>query len=545
MRMNRERCSVIILTIRSAIQVRLLIDSASMRRQSCPQQSGLGPVFQYIQVQGLAPAPRCPTLHQLLGLSSQRPSLLFELLLVRRLRLPQTPPGYSMDQTYTVPADSARELYALTADAGGALAHIRYNYAPTIATQAAEALLMSVFFGLYTILAVISIYLLCRKRLRSRTKLMMLLVITAIYCSTTIYWVVVLNETFRQFKLLVDFSDAGAARADQMFAIYRDVFPDTYPGEIGQLSSDPSRQYPFEDAWRHPLQDCAGTAVITLNVVLGDAIVWWRAWVLWSNSRSVRLLCVVLLLGTTSTAVVVTTHGCSPPDLNGADSVILGENPNVSSGADVKLTMGTLFTGDKWGLPPTILSLVTNVTATGLIAYKAWMHRKLVGSHLRTGSTRTRVESVLALLVESGIVYCVLWVFVVVYQTGSIAEQADNGIPGVVSRYVYGFHYVLEGCLIPLIGMYPTLIILLVTLNKSHCATNFTYTAKLSPGSPVFASPSEVLSTHFELSTLTTLSLTGSDLESGSERTRCISDLERGRRPDSSRTIVAGGRCDS
>ena len=52
--------------------------------------------------------------------------------------------------------------------------------------------------------------------------------------------------------------------------------------------------------------------------------------------------------------------------MSGSNGITLNEHH------DDFLAASTLFTGDEWGIPPTVLSLVTNVTATGLIAYKAW-----------------------------------------------------------------------------------------------------------------------------------------------------------------------------
>ena len=72
--------------------------------------------------------------------------------------------------------------------------------------------------------------------------------------------------------------------------------------------------------------------------------------------------------------------------------------------------------------------LGTNVLSTSLIAWKAWYvvcvlvcimtantlipreYRRTVGAQLRKGSPSERVEKVLGLLIESGFVYCLLWV---------------------------------------------------------------------------------------------------------------------------------------
>src|SRR6266404_923505 len=72
--------------------------------------------------------------------------------------------------------------------------------------------------------------------------------------------------------------------------------------------------------------------------------------------------------------------------------------------------------------------LGTNILSTSLIAWKAWCvgssclfpsaflttfpreYRRTVSAHLSKGSPSVRAEKVLALLIESGLVYCVLWV---------------------------------------------------------------------------------------------------------------------------------------
>ncbi|RDX41689.1 hypothetical protein OH76DRAFT_1364096, partial [Lentinus brumalis] len=111
---------------------------------------------------------------------------------------------------------------------------------------------------------------------------------------------------------------------------------------------------------------------------IGDAIVWWRAWVLWKDHRLVLCTWVILLLATMNTSEVS--------------------------------TIGSLFGADGWGIAAAMLSLLTNMVATLLIAYRAWEHRVLIMSHLKGCSTRSQVERTLALLVESGVLYCALWV---------------------------------------------------------------------------------------------------------------------------------------
>ncbi|KAI0739950.1 hypothetical protein C8Q80DRAFT_1124230 [Daedaleopsis nitida] len=101
------------------------------------------------------------------------------------------------------------------------------------------------------------------------------------------------------------------------------------------------------------------------------------------------------------------------------------------------------------------------MVATALIWIKAWEHRKFIAD-VNLGRT-SRVERALALLIESGSVYCILWMLVVIYQV--IWQIYGDAIYPTFNSAV---EYFLKGCLIPLVGIYPTAIILLVALDKSH-----------------------------------------------------------------------------
>ena len=35
-------------------------------------------------------------------------------------------------------------------------------------------------------------------------------------------------------------------------------------------------------------------------MIVGDAIVWWRAWIIWKHQQGVKVLCIVLILATLS-----------------------------------------------------------------------------------------------------------------------------------------------------------------------------------------------------------------------------------------------------
>ncbi|TFK82048.1 hypothetical protein K466DRAFT_438072, partial [Polyporus arcularius HHB13444] len=114
-------------------------------------------------------------------------------------------------------------------------------------------------------------------------------------------------------------------------------------------------------------------------------IVWWRAWVLWPDNRVVRWVCVTII-------------------------VLTGGSQTFVPSPITTLEYRTIFGGSVYGIAAGLFSLLTNVAATALIAYRAWMHRRLIMSYLKGCSPRTQVERTLALLVESGVLYSALWV---------------------------------------------------------------------------------------------------------------------------------------
>ncbi|KAI0690131.1 hypothetical protein C8T65DRAFT_745924 [Cerioporus squamosus] len=195
------------------------------------------------------------------------------------------------------------------------------------------------------------------------------------------------------------------------------------------------------------INKCIGTVALTVNVVIGDSVVWWRAWVLWPGSWAIRSVCIIMMLLTSIMGIMDTHDACD----TSAARYYYHET----------LTFGTLFSNDLWGVVTALSSLLTNIIATTFIAYRAWEHRRTIMSYLRRSSRRTQVERTLALLVESGLLYCALWVLIVTYELGSMFVWYTT------TTFENGFYYVMEGCIVLLIGMYPTLIIILCAVDKS------------------------------------------------------------------------------
>ncbi|TBU38376.1 hypothetical protein BD309DRAFT_983707 [Dichomitus squalens] len=144
---------------------------------------------------------------------------------------------------------------------------------------------------------------------------------------------------------------------------------------------------------------CANTAALTVNILLGDSVVCWRAWLLWPGNRVVRLVSILLLLTTFALGAVDLKSTCYL--LNGKLGGSLNGNAVVPGG---------MYAGTPYGIAATVLSLSVNLFATILVAYKAWKSRRFLRKLMVLGDKAIRMERLFSILIESGMVYCTIWI---------------------------------------------------------------------------------------------------------------------------------------
>ncbi|RPD55644.1 hypothetical protein L226DRAFT_573037 [Lentinus tigrinus ALCF2SS1-7] len=311
--------------------------------------------------------------------------------------------------------------------------------------------LLTVFFGLSTMLAAVAAYVLFSKGIKRRATALMLTAIVTMWASTAAYLIVTLTVAARVFsklpgltsQILGGISDMQACMVSSWCSDTSALGDSDCPLTISDMPGV------FHEAYW--TQDFTNTALMTVSVVVGDAIVWWRAWVLWPDSRIVHLICIVMLLLTVTFGVV---------DLVLPAHSTLDNTDDLDSTSHYNSTQ-FLLSGDVWGIVTSCVSLLTNVIATALIAYRTWQHRRDIMTYLKESSPDTQVGRTLALLVESGLLYCCLWVLVTLYVIADISQS-----PTLIG-FGKGFTYVMRGCLVPLMGMYPTLIVIICAIDKS------------------------------------------------------------------------------
>ncbi|KAL1678293.1 hypothetical protein EV122DRAFT_212329 [Schizophyllum commune] len=134
--------------------------------------------------------------------------------------------------------------------------------------------------------------------------------------------------------------------------------------------------------------DILGGVAKSLNLVLSDAVLVWRAWRLCGQRRLVKVILSICMIGSVAGATVESVWIYWPAAPR--DSTSIESN-------------GQFFV--RW-----IPLLVTNIVATALIGSKVWYCRREIKGYLGFFAQGPSTETVLTLLLESGVAYILYWV---------------------------------------------------------------------------------------------------------------------------------------
>jgi len=283
-----------------------------------------------------------------------------------------------------------------------------YDFGLDITQDAIGVIWETIFMSAYGVFFVVAVYSIFRKGFKRRSSIPMLCVVVYLYASSLTLWA--LNVTFF-FK--------------SAHALLMDYPTMSLPDRRNQANEEiASLGTPME-------------ALFMFNMVVGDTVVIWRAWVLYQRTLwVVSIPCVMLLMSFIFSVIDLTC-------LTGAG---WSNQTAIASGgavcAHAELT--------SWAF-----SFVTNATCTILIGYKAWHHRRSMKSLGVIGNPRRMsTDKVLSILVESGFIYCLFWLTQLILFFDISREK-----PII---YVYELFASMGD---QISGMYPTLIIVIVNLH--------------------------------------------------------------------------------
>ncbi|KAH8103609.1 hypothetical protein BXZ70DRAFT_742410 [Cristinia sonorae] len=184
------------------------------------------------------------------------------------------------------------------------------------------------------------------------------------------------------------------------------------------------------------------SAIGLINYVLTDGVVVWRAWVLCrDDSRnglmvSLGFLALACLSVTSTIAIRIGLFVATKGQLN----------KHLSRAIDITQVANLVF------------SLLTNFTATSIVALKAWRHRRFF-TEMRVRDSKTHSSRIMALLIESGFFYCISLITVLVAT--------------VIRLPVGTFGDLYTPVNVQLAGIYPIVVLLLVNHERSLDHTMF------------------------------------------------------------------------
>ncbi|KAH9168528.1 hypothetical protein EDB89DRAFT_2202879 [Lactarius sanguifluus] len=207
-------------------------------------------------------------------------------------------------------------------------------------------------------------------------------------------------------------------------------------------------------------------SLTAISYALTDGVVVWRAWIICRDEcrKLLRAPIVMLIL------TMRTSSSFSPSE--SYERALFPVGVAATIGVRVFINIDPANREDR--LADTIdvfqeitfiSSLITNILGTGIISLKAWRYRRWIVTDLqRVVNKRTKAERVLALLVESGVLY--------VFSGALLVASSLVRLPG--SQFVLGSFFLQAA--VHLAGMYPVIVVILVSREASMDKTLFNST---------------------------------------------------------------------
>jgi len=248
-----------------------------------------------------------------------------------------------------------------------------------LSASLAAAFIESFFYGVFFVLAITSIYIMLHRELSakdgppSRSVLRVLVsspilgAAMLLFVGLTAHWILEVVRLFQAFVLF----EGGT----QPTKFYSDLSQRTYVAQIGVLSS------------------C---------LVICDAIIIYRLWIVWAYNKFIVVVPVCSLTGLAA---------CELGSIIQTSQFRLGDNVDQTSGA-------------AWITPSWAFTICTNVYCSLLIAWKVWREymavRKVLGGRKLLGALLT--------LVESAALYTIWMIFYFV------AYECQSGLQFIVNQ---------------------------------------------------------------------------------------------------------------
>ncbi|KAE9394769.1 hypothetical protein BT96DRAFT_178689 [Gymnopus androsaceus JB14] len=290
----------------------------------------------------------------------------------------------------------------------------------TIHENLLVAIFMSFFYGMYLLIFPIAVTTLLRngilKGVNNRASLSMFILTLLTFLSTTLFWTMYIAEYTATVRLNL-YSNFDVSIVDR-----------------AAVASRQAIRFAMVILWPQ-----------LINFMVGDAIVVWRVWVLYSERKYVRISLVVLWVLTCLSYTAYTGWRQHLMIINGTGAFdTIAENLQV-----------ICFS----------MSCGTNIIGTCLIGLKAWEFRRYIRMNTGGKGKSTVIQRCLDLMTETGILYCILqFTFLMLNSIQSSNNEPSGGAMDIAT------HLMIEAAIV--IGaIYPILTVILVSQSRSIAAT--------------------------------------------------------------------------
>ncbi|KAF7376490.1 hypothetical protein MSAN_00064900 [Mycena sanguinolenta] len=270
------------------------------------------------------------------------------------------------------------------------------------------------FFGAYTILIWLSTRMLLGRKLNARVNQVMFGITIFMYLLSAAHWMFsVADEVDRMRQYIAEAVDPSLPIPDQT--------------RTGQW-------YPLFNA------------LTLINYVLSDGVVVWRARIICVENRRKYMWITMGFLAVTSLSVTLTIA------FRVANCVI--DLSDLSGGHFLPRVLDILQ------VTTLVMSLLSNLTATGVVGATAWGHWRIMRRTLGSKTSALRTNHILLLIVESGVIYCISAVLVLIF----VLIRLPEGTLGDLWTPVQ----------VQFAGAYPCIVLLLVSTKRSLSESSFT-----------------------------------------------------------------------
>ncbi|KAJ7141446.1 hypothetical protein C8R44DRAFT_246963 [Mycena epipterygia] len=305
--------------------------------------------------------------------------------------------------------------------------------------------LQTFFFGVYTVLIVLSTRMLLKRGLKTRSNKVMFMITLFMYLLSAAYWAYSVADV-----------------VDRMRNYINDL----------QNPLNYSASHDTVTKWS-PLFN----AIVLVNYILSDAVVVWRAWILCLRNHRKYLSIAIFFLGLTAISVTGTII---------FRIIALVEAPSAQLPNSSYLVQGINILQ----ISNLSMSLISNFSATAVVGATAWRHRQSLRVAFADNKKRTKADQVLTLLVESGLLYCVSGLTVLVASLIRLPQGTLGDLYTPINVQIavsfYSAFPVVQSNSLYAQGAYPLVVLLLVTMQRSLTETTFLNTFEGSaPSHPI------------------------------------------------------------